>query len=73
MALSLAERLAAAEAAYHDLSIGKAVVSVRDSNGETVEFNRGNRAQLRTYINELKAESGGVTASRAPLRPVFGL
>ena len=37
---SLSVRLAEAEAAYHELSIGKSPVEFRDQNGEQLTYNR---------------------------------
>lgn len=51
---TLAERLTEAEAAYHDLAIGKAVVEVRDANGETVRYTAPNLGRLAAYIQDLK-------------------
>jgi len=53
---TLQERLTEAEAAYHDLLIGKAAVEVRDSNGETVRYTSANRAALASYIADLKRQ-----------------
>lgn len=53
---TLAERLVEAEAAYHDLVIGKAVVEVRDANGETLRYTVANRAALAAYIEDLKRQ-----------------
>lgn len=64
-------RLAEAEAALHDLLLGKAVVECRDSTGESVRFTAANASRLRVYIAQLKAEIAGTT-SRAPLRPILG-
>jgi hypothetical protein len=56
---TLQERLAEAEAAYHDLAIGKATVEFRDSNGETVRYTAANRAALSAYITDLKRQISG--------------
>jgi hypothetical protein len=53
---TLAERLAEAEAAYHDLVIGKAVVEVRDANGQTLRYTQANRAAMAAYIQDLKRQ-----------------
>ena len=70
---SAADRLAEAQAAYHDLSIGKAAVEVRDSSGESVRFTMANASRLRAYIDDLRHEVAGTTARVGPLRPIFGL
>ena len=71
MALTLEERLAEAETAYHDLQIGKAVVEVRDSSGESIRYTMANASRLRHYIATLKNEIAAAP-SRGPMRPVFG-
>ena len=67
---TLTERLTEAEAAYHDLLIGKAVVEVRDANGETIRYTLANRAALSAYIEDLKRQIGSVSVS-GPMRPFF--
>lgn len=66
-----AERLVEAEAALHALNIGKAVVRVTDSNGDSVAYNTGNARNLVAYIAALKAEIAGTTIQRGPMRPMF--
>lgn len=51
---TLKMRLDEAEIAYHDLMAGKAVVEVRDQNGETVRYQQANRSALAVYIAELR-------------------
>lgn len=63
--LSLEQRLADAEAAYHDLLTGKAVAEVRDANGETLRYTQANRGALSAYISAMKRELGG--AAQGPL------
>ena len=63
--MTLEEKLEQAEAAYHDLMMGKGVVEVRDSNGEMVRYNAANRSQLAGYINELKRQMGQTCAGPA--------
>lgn len=53
---TLTERLADAEAAYHDLMIGKTLVEFRDSNGETVRYTPANRGALIGYITDLRRQ-----------------
>lgn len=65
---TLQERLDEAEAAYHDLLIGKAVVELRDANGETIRYTVANRAALASYIEDLKRQLGTITVS-GPMRP----
>lgn len=53
---TLAEQLAEAQAAYHDLQTGKAARVVVDQNGERVEFVAANRQALYQYIQQLRAQ-----------------
>lgn len=66
-----AERLVDAEAAYHALLTGQSVVEVADSNGDRVRYTSANRRDLKTYIDDLKAEIGGVSRVRGPIIPMF--
>ena len=70
-----AQRLVEAEAAYHDLLLGKAVVEFRDQNGEMLRYGQANRTALRGYIAQLKleiaAEANGTTVDEGPLRVVL--
>lgn len=72
MALTTAEKLAEARAAYHALMTGEKAVEVRDSDGSSVRFTQANASRLRTYIKELEAELAGTTKRSGPMRPVFG-
>lgn len=67
---TLAERLVEAEAAFHDLAIGKAMVEFRDSNGETVRFTAANRAALQSYITDLKRQIAVEAGSPLPSGPM---
>ncbi len=66
---------AEAKKAYHELMIGKSVVIIKDQNGETVEYNRANSAQLKQYINDLASQIGSLAGNSSlsnipkPLRP----
>ncbi len=70
--MTLAQRIADAETALHDLMTGKAVVEVVDQNGERVRYSVANRAQLQAYLQSLKAELAnevaGITPVRGPMR-----
>lgn len=66
---TVSERLAEAEAAYHNLLTGRSVVSITDQNGERVEFNRANASRLAAYIADLKRQLSQTTSG--PLRPWF--
>jgi hypothetical protein len=67
-----AEKLADARAKHHLLLTGTQRVAVRDGD-TTVEYNPGNKSDLKSYINELETlvaqESGGSAASRPSRAP----
>ena len=56
------ERLHEAEAAYHDLMIGKSAVQFRDANGEFVMYGKADAAQLAAYIDTLKRQIAGLAS-----------
>jgi len=56
---TLAERLTEAEAAYHDLLMGRQVRVFVDQNGERVEYTAANRPALAAYIDGLKRQVAG--------------
>lgn len=56
--MTASEKLAAAEAAYHDLMTGRAVRVFQDQNGERVEYTVANASRLLIYINDLKRQIG---------------
>lgn len=66
--MTLQEKLAEAEAAYHSLMTGTQPKVVVDQNGERVEYTPANATRLYLYIQKLKAEITPVTA--APNRPL---
>lgn len=51
----LREKLAAAEAAYHDLMTGAKVQVYVDADGSRVQYNSQNAASLYAYIQGLRA------------------
>lgn len=53
---TVAEQLAEAQAAYHELVMGKAPRVVVDMSGERVEFVAANRQQLYLYIQSLQTQ-----------------
>lgn len=55
------QRLTEAEAAYHDLLTGKAVVEFRDQNGEVVRYGQARKGDLAAYIERLKTQIAGTT------------
>ncbi len=62
---TVAERLAEAEAALHDLELGQREVEVRDADGRSITFNQVTAEQLRGYVAQLKREAGGKRIGRA--------
>jgi hypothetical protein len=63
-AMTTQERLTEAEKAYHDLMSGRAVVEVRDQNGEAVRYQAANAFRLAAYIQELKNQLGTYGSAR---------
>lgn len=69
MALTAAQRtiyetrLAEAENALHQLTIGGMARTFVDQNGERVEFTVANAARLRGYIYELKMALGTISVA----------
>lgn len=71
MSQTAQEHLAEAQAAYHDLMTGQAVVEVRDSTGESVRYSRADASKLRAYIEDLKIEVSGSSRARLPMKLGF--
>lgn len=66
------EQLTEARSAYHDLLRGRSVVSLRDQNGEVIEYTRPQAVRLKAYISELEGlVSTEALGARGPLRVVF--
>ncbi len=65
------QMLADAEAAYHKLQIGAAVVEVWDSNRERIQFKAADLSKLATYIRSLKIELGLITCGDGPMVVYF--
>lgn len=64
----IAIALKQARDAKHQLMTGKAPRVIVDNNGERVEFNTANVAQLNAYISELEASMlRAGTTTRGPL------
>jgi hypothetical protein len=57
--ISLAQRLAEAESAYHDLMVGRSAVTITDQSGDSVTYGRTRAADLASYIATLKREIAG--------------
>lgn len=55
--MTTAERLAEAEAAYHALMTGQAVVEVTDQSGERVRFTTAKRQNIPNWYEGLNAEA----------------
>jgi len=53
---TVADQLAEAQAAYHELVMGRAPRVVLDQNGEKVEFVAANRQALYLYIQSLQTQ-----------------
>lgn len=70
---TLQERLTEAEAAYHALNTGTAVVEVRDGgNGDSIRYTAANAGRLAAYIADLKAQLGLTpTEYSRPMRVIF--
>jgi len=68
MALTLAQKLADAQAAYHELLVGRSARVVVDQNGERVEYTTANRSALAQYIARLEAEIAGTTYRSGPTK-----
>ena len=66
-----AEKLVDAESALHELNVGRSARVFVDQNGERVEYTAANRADLRKYIQELKAKISGTSVVGGPLRAIF--
>ena len=62
--LTAAQKLAEAEAALHQLLIGRRPVEVRNDTGQ-VKYHPGDEARLRAYIEELRIEAGVARRRRA--------
>lgn len=57
--MTLTERLTEAEAALHQLNIGRHVVEVQEQNGERIRYGAPDRARLQAYIADLKRQING--------------
>jgi hypothetical protein len=66
-----AEKLVDAEAALHEVVLGRQARVLVDQNGERIEYTATNQTNLRKYIAELKAKISGVPIVGGPLRGVF--
>lgn len=55
---TLAEQLADAKSALHDIATGRAVKVVVDQNGERIEYAAANMDRLSAYIATLESKLG---------------
>jgi hypothetical protein len=62
---TLEARLAQAETALHELTIGATAVTV-SYEGESATFHQTSEGKLRRYIDELRARLGLVCMARRP-------
>ncbi|WP_299315719.1 gpW family head-tail joining protein [uncultured Halomonas sp.] len=67
--MTLTEKLADAEAKYHQLLTGQSARVVVDQNGERVEFTAISASRLAAYIMDLKRQIG--VSTHGPLVPYF--
>lgn len=67
---TVAEQLAEAEAALHQLRIGQHIVSI-SKGGRTVQFQQTNKQELVDYIDELKVKLGLKPRRRSAARVSF--
>lgn len=74
--MTLQERLAEAEGAYHNLMTGQLARVIIDQNNEQVQYTAANAATLFAYIQSLKSEIaacalGADTKPYQPLQFIF--
>lgn len=68
---TLQTRLAEAEEAYHQLMIGAKEVSVNVGNFGSVTYSQTNRAALKAYIADLKAQLAEAAGSSVLKRKII--
>lgn len=67
---TLRQRLAEAEQALHDLSLGASVAGLRDASGRQINYTPADATRLSVYIAGLKRQLG-MDGARAPARRVY--
>lgn len=67
---TLRQRLAEAEQALHDLTIGGGLASLRDASGRQINYTPADAPRLSVYIAGLKKQLG-MDGGRPPARRVF--
>lgn len=60
---SLKAQLTEAKQAYHNLVLGKAIVSF-SKNGRATTFTQANKSELKAYIDELETAINGTSTRR---------
>lgn len=65
------ELLDDANAAYHRLMTGTAIVEVRDQNGELVRYNQASAPRLLDYINSLTDKINPCSRINGPMQVWF--
>lgn len=66
----LRQRLAEAEQALHELTLGASVAGLRDASGRQITYTAADAIRLSVYIADLKRQLG-LDGGRAPARRVF--
>jgi hypothetical protein len=56
--MTLEEKLAEAEAVYHQLMLGQQIVFLQDQNGERIQYSKADLGKLAAYIADLKRQLG---------------
>jgi hypothetical protein len=64
-------QLTDATTAYHNLLTGKAVVRVKDQNGEELEYSQASAVKLLAYIQTLTDQLNPAHRHNAPMRLSF--
>jgi len=70
----LKTKLAEAQAAYHQLMLGKSVVTIVDQNAERGEFTPASKQNLFNYILSLKSQiatAEGTSLGLGPIGAIF--
>lgn len=70
--MALADDLASAKAALHNLMTGKMVAQVRDSDGTFISYTKANISDLRAYIADLQAQVDAGDGVRRYDGPMWG-
>lgn len=68
---TLQARLADAEDAYHQLSIGRKVVQSRTASGRFLVYTPADKPGLAAYVERLKSEIAAIQGTRDARRPIY--